>query len=299
MFVVTGASGNIGKRITEMLLSEGKKVKVVGRHREKMAELEKKGAEVVVGDLADAALLTKAFAGAEGVFAMLPTNLAAEDLKAYQDKTGEAIAKALADSGVKHVVSLSSLGAHLPSGNGPIAGLHRQEQRLNAIKDLNVLHLRAAFFMENTLNGIGMIKGMGIYGSPMRGDLKIPQIATQDIAAHAAMRLLKKDFKGKEVQELMGKRDLSMEESTSILGKAIGKPDLRYVQFPYEDALKAMVGMGISQSVAESFVEMNKGFNEGTLGKPTRSAANTTSTGMEEFAPVFAAAYNAGNAGHG
>ncbi len=291
MFVITGATGNIGKRIAEKLLSEGKQVKAIARHQDKLADLRKKGAEIVVGELSDAPLLAKAFKDAEGVFAMLPTNLAAEDVKSYQDKVGEAIAKAIADSGVKYVVNLSSLGAHLPSGNGPVAGLHRQEERLNAIKDVNVLHLRPAYFMENHFNGIPIIKGMGINGNPMRGDLKIPQIATQDIATHAALRLLKKDFKGKETQELLGQRDLSMDEATAILGKAIGKPDLKYVQFPYEDALKGMVGAGLSPSVAASMVEMVKGFNEGIMGKSTRTPANTTGTSFEAFAPVFASVY--------
>lgn len=293
MYVITGATGNIGKGIAEKLLSEGKQVKAIGRHKEKLAALQKQGAEIVVGELSDAALLAKAFAGAEGVFAMLPTSLTAEDVKSYQDTLGAAIAKAVAESGVKYVVNLSSLGAHLPSGNGPIAGLHRQEERFNAIKDVNVLHLRAAYFMENLFNGIGIIKGMGFNGNPMRGDVKIPQIATKDIATHAAIRLLKKDFTGKGVQELLGQRELTMEESTAAIGKAIGKPDLKYVQFPYEDGLKGMMGAGLSRSVAEAMIEMIKGFNEGTLGKPVRTAANTTATSIEAFAPVFASVYNA------
>ncbi len=124
------------------------------------------------------------------------------------------------------------------------------------------------------------------------GGLKIAQIATQDIGDHAALRLVKMDFKGKEIQELLGQREISMEEATTVLGKAIGKPDLKYVQFPYPDALQAMMGMGFSKSVAESFVEMNKGFNEGIFGKPQRTAANTTATSIEEFATHFAVAYN-------
>jgi uncharacterized protein YbjT (DUF2867 family) len=293
MFVVTGATGKVGGGIAEKLLAEGKKVRVIGRNRDKLAALEKKGAEVEVGSMEDAVFLAKNFVGAEAVFAMVPPDLAAADVQAHYDKFGSAMAKALAESGVRHVVHLSSVGAHLPTGNGPIAGLYRQEQRLNALSGVNVLHLRAAYFMENHLGNIPMIKGMGINGSPMKADLKIPQIATKDIAAHAAVRMANKDFTGSSVQDLLGARDVSMQEATAALGKAIGKPELPYVQFPYEDALKAMVGAGLSQSVAASFVEMNKAFNEGSLGKVERNASNTTPTTIEEFAQVFAKVFQA------
>lgn len=291
MYVITGASGKIGGKIAEKLLSEGKQVKVVARHAEKLAGLAKLGAEIVIGDIQDSTLLTKTFSGAEAVFTLLPPNMQVVDLHAYQDHVGGSISHAVAESGIKYVVNLSSMGAHLGTGNGPIAGLHRLELRLNAIKGLNVLHLRPTMFMENAFNSIGIIKAMGINGSPMLPDLKVAQVATLDIAAHAARRLLKKDFQGHEVQELLGERDLSMNEMTVMMGKAIGIPDLKYVQFPYEDALKGMIGMGISPSMAASFVEMYKGFNEGALGTPTRTAANTTPTRFEDFMPVFAAVY--------
>ena len=293
MFIITGATGKVGGGIAERLLAEGKKVRVIGRNREKLSALEKKGAEIAVGSMEDAVFLAKNFIGAEVVFAMVPPDLATPDVQAHYDRFGSVMAKALAESGVRNVVHLSSVGAHLAKGNGPIAGLHRQEERLNALSGVNVLHLRAGYFMENQYGNMGMIKGMGINGSPMNGDLKIPQIATKDIAAHAAERMVKKDFTGKVVQDLLGARDVSMREATTAIGKAIGKPELPYVQFPYEDALKAMVGAGLSQSMAESFVEMTKGFNEGTLGKPERNASNTTPTTIEEFAKEFARAYQA------
>jgi uncharacterized protein YbjT (DUF2867 family) len=291
MFVITGATGKVGGGIAERLLAEGKQVKAIARNRGKSAALEKAGAEIALGDMKDAVFLAKSFVGAEAVFLMVPPDLATPDVQAHYDAYGAAAAKAVAESGVRYVVHLSSFGAHLAKGNGPIAGLHRQEERLNALSGVNVLHLRAGYFMENFYAGIGMIKGMGIYGSPMLPDLKFPQIATKDISAHAALRLVKKDFAGHVVQELLGSRDLSMKEATAAIGKAIGKPELPYVQFPYEDALKAMVGMGLSQSIAESFVEMNKGFNEGALGKANRNPATTTPTTIEEFAQEFARAY--------
>jgi uncharacterized protein YbjT (DUF2867 family) len=291
MYVITGASGHIGGKIAEQLLASGKQVKAIARTRSKLAHLEAKGAEIAEGDLQDSVFLAKNFVGAEGVFVLIPPDLRTDNVNSHQDQVGNAITKAIAESGVRFVVNLSSWGAHLPKGNGPIAGLHRQEERLNALTGVNILHLRPGYFMENVMNNIPIIKNMGINGSPMKGDMPIFQIATKDIAAYAAKRLEQKDVSGKVVQELLGPRDLSMQEATRAIGAAIGKPELPYVQFSYEDALKGMMGAGISRNVAESFVEMNQGFNDGVMGKTVRNAGNTTPTTIEEFAKEFARAY--------
>jgi uncharacterized protein YbjT (DUF2867 family) len=291
MFVVTGATGHVGSGITEKLLAHGKKVKAIGRNRSKLSRLEKKGAETAEGSMDDTVFLAKSFVGAEAVFIMVPPDMQSPDIQAHYDRFGQALVKAVAESGVRYVVSLSSIGADLAQGTGPITGLHRQEQRLNALSGVNILHLRPGYFMENQFGSIPMIKGMGINGSVLKPDLKFPQIATKDIADHAAKRLQKKDFSGHGVQELLGPRDVSMQEVTAALGQAIGKPDLRYVQFSHEDAVKGMVGAGLSKSIAENFAEMNQAFNEGRVGKVERNAANTTPTSIEDFAKEFARAY--------
>jgi len=291
MFVITGATGNIGSKISEGLLAQGKKVRAIARTREKLTGLEKKGAEIAVGSMEDSVFLAKSFAGAEAVYVLIPPSLTTPDLAAYQDRIGESIAKALDESKVKNVVHLSSLGAHVASGNGPVAGLYRQERRLNALAGVNVLHMRPSYFMENHLANLGMIKGMGIIGGSLKPDVKIAQIATRDIADHAVKRMLKADYHGQVVQELLGPRDISMQEVTAVLGKAIGKPELPYVQFPEEDAVQGMIGAGLSRSMAESYVEMNRAFNEGIHGKVPRNSQNTTPTSIEEFAAIFARAY--------
>lgn len=295
MIVVIGATGNIGRKVAERLLAEGEKVRAVARGKDRLAALAAQGAETSVGSVEDPIFLAKAFAGADAVLAMIPTNLQAEDVGGYQDRAGEAIARALRDSGAKHVVEISSMGAHTDQGTGIVAGLARQERRLDALPGVHVLHLRPGYFMENLLGFAPMVKGMGILGTPIKPDARIHFIATQDIAKVAAERLRKRDFTGKQVQELIGPRDVAMQEVASILGKAIGRPDLPYVQFPYDQARQAMVGMGLSPSVADSFVVLNRAFNENDLFRAkTRDAKNTTPTTLEEFAPVFAEAYRAG-----
>jgi uncharacterized protein YbjT (DUF2867 family) len=292
MYVITGATGNTGKAIAEALLAKGEKVRVIGRSTERLKSLVDKGAEAFIGSMDDAAAMIRAFTDAKAVYVMIPPNLAAENVRRYQNKVGEALATAITNARVQYVVNLSSVGAHLSEKVGPIAGLYDQEQRLNKLKGVNVIHLRPSFFMENLLWNIDLIKKMGISGSPLKPDLPIPMIATKDIAAEAARLLLDLKFTEKSVRELLGQRDVSMTEATRVIGKAIGKPDLKYVQFPYEDAEKAMMGLGLSPDMARSFNEMYRSFNKGVI-RPTekRSAKNTTPTSLEEFAQFFAAVY--------
>lgn len=292
MYVITGATGNIGRVIAEKLLSQGKKVRAIARDRARLKPLEDRGAEIMPGSLNDPDFLARAFDGATAVFAMIPPDITPTDVRKYQDTIGEAIVAALRKTKVPYVVHLSSIGAQVPEGTGPIAGLHRQEERLNQLNDTNVLHLRPASFMENFLHSIPMIKGMNINGSPMRGDLPIPMIATKDIGSYAAERLSNLDFRGKTISDLLGPRDVSQTEATGILGKAIGKPELPYIQFGYDDAIQGMVQAGISPDVAKSYAEMGQAVNEGLIPPVKRTPQNTTPTTMEEFAKnVFAPAY--------
>jgi uncharacterized protein YbjT (DUF2867 family) len=190
-------------------------------------------------------------------------------------------------------VHLSSYGAQVAKGAGPVSGLHSSEQKLNAIKDLNVLHLRAAYFMENNLAAIGMIHGMGIFGNALLPDLKIPMAATRDVGDYAAQRLLHLDFSGKQTRELLGERDLSMTEATAVIARGIGKPDLRYQQFPYDQVQQALTQLGVPPKGSAMYIEMYKAINAGVLiPLEPRSSENTTPTSFEQFVQdVFAAAY--------
>jgi uncharacterized protein YbjT (DUF2867 family) len=294
MIVITGATGNIGSKLAEDLLSRGEKVRVVGRNADKLKGFTAKGANAAVGDLSDPGFLARAFMGAKAVFALIPPNYGADDFRAYQNSVGASIASALKASGVKHVVNLSSQGAHLPDKTGPIKGLYDQEARLNKLEGVNVLHLRPTYFMENLLMNIDLIKKMNIMGSAVRGDVKFAMIATKDIAGYAAGRLVKRDFTGRSVADLLGQRDLSLNEAAAIIGKKLGKPALAYVAFPYEDAEKGMIGMGLKPDLAKQYIEMSKALNDGLFAvNVPRTKENTTPTSIEEFAGVFAKIYGA------
>ncbi len=284
MIVITGATGNIGSKTAAKLLAKGKKVKVIARNSEKLEDLKKQGAEVDLGDMHDAAFLTKAFKGAEAVFLIVPPNLQAENISKHQDAVGEAQVEAIKNAGVKNVVFISSQGAQDIENTGVVAGLGRQEIRLNKLpEDVNVLNIRASYFMENLFNQIGVIKGMGIMGSPVKGDLKMGMIATQDIAHFASEKLSTLNFKGKNTVDLHGDRDYNHHEVAAIVGKAIGKPELPYVEFPFEDNKKALLEYGISESVADGFNNMYKGINAGLFNVSKRTEQSTTKTTLEDF----------------
>jgi len=293
MFVVLGASGHTGHVVAKKVLAAGQKVRVVGRKADRLQNLAAAGAEISVADLTDALALTRAFKGADSAYVLIPPNPTSNEYRANQDRVSDAIATAVQNAGVKNVVSLSSFGADKSSGTGPVVGLHNLEQKLNAIDGTNVLHLRAGYFMTNVLPQVSVIRMLGSLAGPVRPSLKLPMIATQDIGAAAAEALLRAEFRGKQTRELHGQRDLDYVEAASIIGKAIGKPGLGYVQAPDDQLRAGFVKMGMSANMAGLILEMAGALNSGHMkALEPRSAANTTPTSFEtfvqqEFVPAY------------
>jgi uncharacterized protein YbjT (DUF2867 family) len=293
MYVITGATGHTGSIAARTLLARGQKVRAIGRSAERLQSLASAGAEPFVADVTDAKRLTEAFRGAQAVYAMIPPNITSNDARGYQEQVSDAISSAIANAKVPMVVLLSSIGADKPDKTGPVVGLHNFEQKLNRIDGLNVLHVRAGYFMENTLAQANAIKAVGKGAGPLRPDLKVPMIATQDIGTAVAEFLLNSKFQGKQTQELLGQRDLNYTEATAIIGKAIGKPNLEYVQLPDEQVRPALIQFGMSQNVADLILEMAHALNSGHMrALEPRSPKNTTPTSFEQFVnenfvPIF------------
>jgi uncharacterized protein YbjT (DUF2867 family) len=293
MYAITGASGNTGSTVAEMLLARGAKVRVIGRDTNRLARFA--GAEAFAADLTDADAVAKAFDGARAIYAVLPPNHSSTDVRAYQEKVSDALASALRKTSVTHAVVLSSIGADKNEKTGPVVGLHNLEQKLNSIVGLNALYLRAGYFMENLLPQAGIIRNLGIALGPVRADLRLPMIATRDIGAAAAEILLKRDFTGKQTRELLGQRDLDYREAASVIGKAIGRPDLAYRQAPPEQVKPALFQIGMSSNMADLLLEMVEALNSGYMvALEPRSERNTTPTSIEtfvaeEFVPRFEA----------
>ncbi len=299
MYTVIGATGHTGSLIAKRLLAQKKQVRVVGRSTERLSWLVSLGAEPFAADISNKEAVSRAFSGAEAAYVMIPPDLANPDYAAYQDKVTEAIASALETEAPAHVVALSSFGADKPDKTGPIAGLHRLEERLMRISGLNALYVRAGYFMENTLPQAGVIQQMGATAGPLNADLKVPMIATRDIANFAADELLRLEFRGQQGRELLGQRDLTMTEVTAIIGQAIGKPELQYRQITYDQFRGVLMQMGASQAIADMFVEMSEALNSGHVrALEARSQPNTTPTSYEQFvAEEFVPAYRASSVG--
>jgi hypothetical protein len=168
-------------------------------------------------------------------------------------------------------------------------GLHNLEKKLDQLNGVNVLHLRAGYFMEHTLQQAGIIQAFGMTAGPLRGDLKLPMIATRDIGEAAANALVKHDFSGKQTRELDGQRDLDYAEATKIIGNGIGKAGLQYTQLPDAQLRPALAQMGMSTDFVNSLLEMCGSLNSGYMcALEKRTPQNTTPTSFETFvAEVF------------
>jgi uncharacterized protein YbjT (DUF2867 family) len=284
MYVVIGATGNTGSVAAKQLLARGKKVRAIGRNAGRLQPLVELGAEPFVADLSDPGALTRAFTGAQAIYVMLPADVRSGDVLGHSRQASDALASAIEKARVKYVVALSSIGADKTERTGSVAALTRMEQKLSHIAGLNAICLRAGYLMENTLAQIGTLQATGKTVGPLRRDLKLPMIATRDIGTFAADALLELSFSGKQTHELLGQRDLDMNEATTIIGKAIGKPDLQYVQLPPEQVRQGLLQVGMSGDMADLLLEMSDSLNSGFMrALEKRSPGNTTPTPFETF----------------
>lgn len=284
MYVVIGATGNTGSVVAKELLARGQKVRAIGRTADALQSTVKVGAEPFVADIMDAGTLARAFTGAQAIYVMLPPDVRSEEVNVHSKRASDVLASAVEKARITHAVALSSIGADKTEKTGSVAGLTYLEQKLQHIAGLNVICLRSGYFMENALAQIGLLQAMGKTAGPLRADLKLPMIATRDIGAFAAHALLKLNFSGKHTHELLGQRDLDMNEATAIIGKAIGKPDLEYAQLSPEQVRPGLLKLGMSGNMADLLLEISDSLNSGFMrALEKRSPDNTTPTSFETF----------------
>ena len=293
MYIVTGATGHTGAVVADALLAAGRQVRVIGRDANRLQRFTSKGAQPFIADITDSAAIANAFSGAEAAYLMVPPNPSAPDVSAYEARAGDSLVSAIQRSGARNAVVLSSFGADKSEKTGPVVGLHRLEQKLNAVPGLNALYLRAGYFMENILPQVGIINSLGFMAGPVQGDLPLPMIATRDIGAVAAEALLKLNFQGKQSRELQGERDVTYNQVANLIGSAVGKSGLIYQQLPPVQIRPALLQMGMSNSMVDLLLEMTEAVNTGHMrALEPRSAATTTPTKLETWInDVFVPAY--------
>ncbi|MBD1848085.1 NmrA family NAD(P)-binding protein [Cyanobacteria bacterium FACHB-63] len=279
---ITGATGNTGGRIAQQLIEAGANVTVLVRDPEKLHPFIRQNASVRQGSLENTQFVMEATQDVEALYWVVPYNFGAVDFRAYQHHVGSVAAAAIGANQIPYVVNLSSNGAHLPHGMGPISGLYHVEQQLNAISQ-NIVHLRPGFFMENYLMQLDSIRTANSVFLPISGDRRLAMIATQDIATVAAELLLQRNWSGCSVLGLHGPTDLSFDEAAAILSQELGR-SIVHVSIASEQFCDSLLQMGASESVATDYVEMWQGLSNPKYSPAEpRTSQTTTPTTFAQF----------------
>ena len=293
--IVTGSLGNISKPLTKELVQKGHQVTVISSDREKQKDIEALGAKSAIGSLEDVEFLAASFSGADAVYCMVPPNNYFDrnlDLLAYYRRLGNNYAQAIGQSGVKRVVNLSSIGAHLDKGSGIILGARDVEKILNELSlDVAITHMRPTSFYYNLLTYIHTIKAEGSIAANYGADDKVPWVSPIDIATAIAEEIVT-PLVGRKIR-YVASEELTCNETARILGVAIGKPDLKWIIITNEQMLSALEAAGMNPQIAAGLVEMYASLHSGLLAEDYYRNKPTVmgKVKLADFAKEFAAAF--------
>lgn len=289
--ILTGSLGNISRPLAAHLVAQGQEVTIISSDSKKSEEIINIGAVPAIGSVTDETFLIETFTGADLVYLMVPNDFSAPDLKAYIKQIGVHYANAIKAAGIKKIVLLSSIGAHLVDGTGPIAGLHAVEQIFRKLQEIDILFLRPAYFYNNLYANIDLIKNAGIIGANYPANSSIVLVDPEDIAAFAAKNIAG-GFSGHSTLYIASDKR-SFNEVAVQIGKAIDKPQLPWVEFSDEQALAGMTGAGLPEEIAKNYVEMGNAIKSGILWEDfeLNKIEPIGVIKLEEFAVKFASAY--------
>jgi len=296
--IVTGSLGHISKPLTQELVQKGHTVTVISSKPERKEEIEALGATAAIGTMEDADFLSATFKDADIVYVMethgassfFDPNL---DLMAVISEIGHNYKQAIQQSGVKRVLHLSSIGAHTDKDNGILAFHYNVENILKQLPDdVSIKFMRPVGFYYNMFAFIQTIKTQGAIVSNYGGDDKEPWVSPLDIAAVIAEEM-EKPFDGRSVRYIAGD-EVSPNEIATILGEAIGKPDLKWIVITDDQMLNGMIAAGMNPNIAKGLVEMNASRRNGVLYEDynRNRPAVLGKVKLTDFAKEFAAVYN-------
>lgn len=264
MFTVMGITGNVGGAVAENLLAAGKMVRGVVRNPEKAKAWADRGVQLAESAYDDVEGLTKAFEGAEGVFAMIPPDFSPAPGLPDQKRTIAAFREALERTKPGKAVFLSSIGSEQPSGLGLITSTHLMEEATRTLS-IPVAYLRAGSFMENWLGVFDYIRTTGempFFYAPL--ERKYPLVATRDIGL-AGAKVLQESWSGQRVFEVDGPEGgTDLYEVAAAFGKALGR-EVKAVQLPEPAWQSVLEAMGMPADRTGLYIEMVKGFNSGWI----------------------------------
>ena len=292
-YIITGSLGNISLPITKNLVAAGKDVTVISSSINKKQEIENLGAEAAIGSVKDKAFLNETFKNADVAYLMIPNDFTVTDYPKFQREVADNYVEAIKTSSIKHVVLLSSIGAHLRKGAGPIDALGYLEEQLLKLENVHTKFLRPSYFFSNLYNLTGMIKHVGITGNNFGNtDEKLVLVHTDDIAAEATTQLLDLSFTGNSIKYISGD-ERHPSEIAELLGKAVGKEGTPWITFTDDESLKGMMEAGLTEGFANLYVQMGKAIREGELQEDYWKNQPETfgKYKLEDFAKDFIVAY--------
>jgi uncharacterized protein YbjT (DUF2867 family) len=261
VFVVAGVTGRVGSVVANTLRARSETPRVLVRQSASGGVWSRRGCEVAVGSLGDQAFLAHALRGADGFFTLLPENVVPDDFHGARCRMADAIAAAVRESGVPHVVMLSALAAALSDGNGPAKDLHYLENRLHA-SGAKVTRLRACYFQDNISSLVAPAREAGIFPSFTPLDAALPMIATADVGSFVAGAFVDSPSAG-DVVDLLGPA-YSSRQIAEKLGAALGR-SLHVVEIPPEGRVAALTQAGLPRPIAEAVAEMYAAFAAGLV----------------------------------
>lgn len=293
---LTGSLGNIGSPLAKDLISKGHTVTVISTDPQKGPAIHALGATAAIGTMEDEGFLTAAFSGADAVYVMEPpVNFFDKDLDigAYYGKLGSNFVKAILDSGVRHVVHLSSIGAHTNEGNGILHFHHLVENILHELPaEISLTHVRALAIYYNLQSFIPGIRHAGKITANYGGDDVIAWVSPIDVA-DAIAEELELPSQGRKFRYVVSD-ELTCNETASILGAAIGKPDLKWEIISDEQQQERLVSIGMAPNQAAGLVEMNAAMHTGKLFEDYQQHQPSAfgQLKMMDYASEFAKAYH-------
>lgn len=296
-YVITGSLGHISKPVVQKLIAAGHQVTVISSNADRTADIEALGAKAATGNVDDQAFVTATFKGADALYLMIPPTFAVTDWQAYLHKVADIYVQAVSANGITKVVVLSSVGAHMRQGAGPVDGLAYLETKLNGLADVDAVYLRPSYFYYNLMQQINMIKHVGIVSSAQPANHKLILTDTSDIADVAAEKLLNLNFTGKSVQYIASDDTNTWQDVVNALTAAVGKHGVPYVESTDEQSRAGMLLAGVPATNAEGYVAMGKALRSGEMEADYwkhKADAYIGKVKLADFAKQFAEAYNAG-----
>jgi len=291
-YVLTGSTGHITSPLAQKLVAVGHSISIITSKSDKSADIETMGAKPLIGSVEDVEFLKTAFAGADAVYLMIPAKWSVTNWLDYQKGIVANYLEAIKTNAIKNIMVLSSVGAHMRKGCGPVDGLGVLEEQLKAIEGLNVKVLRPSYFFYNLFSMAGMAKNMGIIGSTQPADHSLVLTDTSDIADVAFEELNSLTFKGYSIRYIASD-ERTWTEIASVLGAAIGKPELPFVEFTDEQSEQGMKQMGLPEAIVHGYVEMGQALRSGDMEKDYKAnrLAQLGKVKLEDFAKAFAEVY--------